>query len=1001
MSFVRPKFNLGYEPSVTEGLRTLPQAIEYNARFNGDRVFALQLHPQSQDKDELGRNITFADLAHGVDVAAKWLVERGVGGGEDKGGIAVLMGSDVGLFIWIAAGMRVGVPVLLLSARLTPVAINHLLSKTQPNPKLVLTSSLTSRLTPSPAPNAPIWIESPTYTELLASPSASSIALPPHPSSITTERNAIILHSSGTTGLPKPIYHTHGYVLGYGQDHLFTPEHVEALGWNVSTLPLYHGFGLLAPMMSISIGLPFVLPGAGTIPTGRGQLKVLDALCAGGQVNGIKVNGTNGHLNGTTHTVLNRVGLMLSVPSVVEDLLTIPGGVDALKRLDVLAVGGAPLKEVTGEELVHRGVKLLNHWGATEIGAIAVVQHVPANYDWHYLIPRQDIPLTFTPLGEGTYRLSGRAPGWEEDYVVQDHLVGNPLKENQYRILGRSDDLVVLGNGEKVRPSGMEQALGECPGVRGVLVFGQGREGCGILVEVEGEPSADFGAFLDKANELADKHAKVPREMVVFIKPGELVRTDKGSIARKASWEKWEKEIAKSYEDAEQEEEPIMDTDAGVWVARVLKEVLGYVIPETKDFFECGMDSLQAARIRRRIGRSLKVDNLETDFVYRHSTARKLVSAIEEVRAGRYVSEGVRREEKMRQMLEKYRVEMLGTKVVLLTGSTGSLGCFLLARLAKDPEVKRVVCINRRGGRERQEAEMKRRGAGSIDWYKIHMLEIPDLGDVDDQLEGVDDVTHIIHNAWPVNFSRGLDSFEGHVRGLVNLVKIARRSSAKDVRVLFASSIAVVGQYPSQPVPEQPVPPESTAEFGYPEAKWVCEELLLSLEGKVRGSSVRIGQMTGAEGTGAWNESEHFPVVVGASKAVGALPRLEGTLSWLPVNRAGQIVVELLFSDRFKSIYHMENPARQEWTEVIDNLSDILGIPVLDYAEWLERVRGNEQVNKLIGFLERDFERMASGGVVLGTEEAKKDSRGMRESGIVGRKEVEEYVNYWRGVGVL
>ncbi len=48
---------------------------------------------------------------------------------------------------------------------------------------------------------------------------------------------------------------------------------------------------------------------------------------------------------------------------------------------------------------------------------------------------------------------------------------------------------------------------------------------------------------------------------------------------------------------------------------------------------------------------------------------------------------------------------------------------------------------------------MKRQGAGTIDWYKIHMLEIPDLGDVDDQLDSVDDVTHIIHNAWPVNFS--------------------------------------------------------------------------------------------------------------------------------------------------------------------------------------------------------------------------------------------------------
>ncbi len=43
------------------------------------------------------------------------------------------------------------------------------------------------------------------------------------------------------------------------------------------------------------------------------------------------------------------------------------------------------------------------------------------------------------------------------------------------------------------------------------------------------------------------------------------------------------------------------------------------------------------------------------------------------------------------------------------------------------------------------------------------MLEIPDLGDFDDQLKGVDNVKHIIHKARPVNFSRGSDSFEGHV----------------------------------------------------------------------------------------------------------------------------------------------------------------------------------------------------------------------------------------------
>ncbi len=44
---------------------------------------------------------------------------------------------------------------------------------------------------------------------------------------------------------------------------------------------------------------------------------------------------------------------------------------------------------------------------------------------------------------------------------------------------------------------------------------------------------------------------------------------------------------------------------------------------------------------------------------------------------------------------------------------------------------------------------------------------------------------------------------------------------------------------------------------------------------------------------------------------------------------------------------------------------------------------------------------MASAGIVLGTEGVKKDLRGMQESGVVGQKEVEEYVNYWRGIGIL
>lgn len=48
------------------------------------------------------------------------------------------------------------------------------------------------------------------------------------------------------------------------------------------------------------------------------------------------------------------------------------------------------------------------------------------------------------------------------------------------------------------------------------------------------------------------------------------------------------------------------------------------------------------------------------------------------------------------------------------------------------------------------------------------------------------------------------------------------------------------------------------------------EEPLLST------STVRIGQMTGPEGWGAWNVNEHIPIVVRTSQALKALPAIDG-----------------------------------------------------------------------------------------------------------------------------
>lgn len=53
------------------------------------------------------------------------------------------------------------------------------------------------------------------------------------------ELGAVIMHSSGATGLPKPIYQAPSYFVLYAVCHRM-PEQNEPFENNVSTLPIYH-----------------------------------------------------------------------------------------------------------------------------------------------------------------------------------------------------------------------------------------------------------------------------------------------------------------------------------------------------------------------------------------------------------------------------------------------------------------------------------------------------------------------------------------------------------------------------------------------------------------------------------------------------------------------------------------------------------------------------------------------------------------------------------------
>lgn len=123
-----------------------------------------------------------------------------------------------------------------------------------------------------------------------------------------------------------------------------------------------------------------------------------------------------------------------------------------------------------------------------------------------------------------------------------------------------------------------------------------------------------------------------------------------------------------------------------------------------------------------------------------------------------------------------------------------------------------------------------------------------------------------------MNFNLGLQSFEPHIAGALNLIKLS--SEAKNLLpIFFTSSIGTLGnwaqKHPGTAVPEVALndPTISTAQ-GYSESKWVTERLLdvAREHAGVSSAILRVGQIAGPvnvpEGKyGMWNKQEWLPTV--------------------------------------------------------------------------------------------------------------------------------------------
>lgn len=632
-------------------------------------------------------------------------------------------------------------------------------------------------------------------------------------------------------------------------------------------------------------------------------------------------------------------------PSVLEDLSVSDKGIEAVKTLRSIYFGGAPLSSEAGNKL-RQYTKIITAIGSTEVGLIPSL--IPENDDdWSYFEWNPYYSLEMRDVGDGLYEMVIPRPETRQihgifhtfphlnEYRTNDLYTRHPSNPNLWKYHGRFDDVIVLSNGEKFNPITMEKIIETSPLVSRAVVAGQGRFQSALLVQPYWEnwdSDIDHEQFVDqiwghveKGNRSVAAHGRVMRDRIgISSRDKPFQTTPKGTTQRHKVLNDYKEEINRIY--ARDGADLLREFSEAPTAADIREYIRGIVtkmvrqsgIDDKDDFYKLGLDSLQTIQLCRILQSAIRPHfsnansiNLTADLCYSNPTVEKLSQLVLRIVNGEKEEEKLSRPEKLNSLIEKYTAKLPdrriddsslpGKSTVILTGTTGSLGTYLLDVFLRDQDIVKVYCFNRSDAKARQEKGFHEKGLVYTpeELEKLELLEVS-YGDAKFGLsdtkyhEMLDSVDTIVHNAWRVDFNNTVDSFEDpHIKGVSNFVNFSLKSRYH-AHFHFVSSISTVGAWDSSVkplVPEEPMEDcNATLEQGYGESKYISESICVAASRKagVQTTILRVGQIAGpTTEKGQWNIQEWVPTIVATSKEMGLVPdRLGATdVDWIPVVR--------------------------------------------------------------------------------------------------------------------
>ncbi|KAK0386750.1 hypothetical protein NLU13_6586 [Sarocladium strictum] len=960
--------------------------LEQRARNGHVRPFAVI--PKSKNLSEGFTEVTYEILANAVNRACWWLED--VTGGPKPGTRFSWSGpNDLRYILLLLAAMKCRYQILLPSPRNSEEYQRAIFDAA--GVKFALGTKATLARLRAPLDGLSIeLVEGLTLEQLL-----SAEPVPAYPFDFTFDQvkqeTPLILHTSGSTGPPKPIPLPLEGLTTIALTDLVPGPRERKMQALLEHNRLFCGFPPFHAAGCLTYGMYPILCDFSVVwgPSDR----PLNAALA---EEAIKVSGAE---------------CTLLPPSVLEDMAKTPSGLSLLSTLKFAVYGGGPLHPDIGPKIANV-TRLHTLWGSTETLLVPVL--IPDGEEWNYIELDPQVGYTFEHVQENLYQFNiKRVPEFVDvqpvflmmpdidEWSTGDLVSPHPTKPNLWSVIGRMDDLIVLSSGEKFNPAPGEAVIRTSPLVSTCILVGRARPQAILLVERNAETTKDMTTqqvkdalwpVVEEMNKIMATQGQVTPDHILVAPLGtEFPRTPKGTVRRKQTEEMFERdldEVSALKRTGGREHtrnghghsngNGHVDEDQPTDIAQAVRRAVYHVcrisdIGDDEDLFEYGLDSIQAQQISAALG---KISDLwpedsttGTGIIYSKPTIRGLIETVAPDNGQQNGDGG----NDMEALIGKYTSDLpqpLASDepaygmTVAITGSTGNLGCNMLNDLIRHPDVTEIICLNRAaGGKEAQDAAFSRSkltqeplGDTVVSHFKV---------DLSDNFLGLTPIQYatlqrkvdvLIHNAWQLDFLRTVKAFEKtHIAGVRRLVDLAA-SSHRDMRIVFISSIGTIGGTDPkvmQAVPEEILGPKVVpGGNGYSQSKYVSEKILVeaAATSKVKSAIVRVGQIAGPIGDakGTWSTTDWFPRMMASAKIIRSLPDSLGignAVDWVPVNTVSQVVTDIVDATKKTeaelNVFHINNPHTIPWSELAPEVARSMGkdVRLISLKEWIAELR--------------------------------------------------------------